>query len=68
MSASLSDFHLTATPLFYLAMILFIAGLQFLSTGLLAELVVANAADKQTPYSIRQILNGPSEDQAVGPN
>ncbi len=68
MSDSLNDFHLTATPLFYLAMILFIAGLQFLSTGLLAELVVANAADKQTPYSIRQILNDPSLDQVVGPN
>jgi hypothetical protein len=34
----------------------------------LAELVVANAADKQTPYSIRQILNDPLLDQVVGPN
>jgi glycosyltransferase involved in cell wall biosynthesis len=51
-----SPFHLTQTPLFYLSMILFIAGLQFLSTGLLAELVVANAAHRNPPFSIRDSI------------
>lgn len=49
--------NLHERPVFYLAMTLFIAGLQFLSTGLLAELVVANAAHRTLPYSIQESIN-----------
>lgn len=55
------SFHLTQSPLFYLSTILFLAGLQFLSTGLLAELVVANANPQIPPYSIRETTASESE-------
>jgi uncharacterized oligopeptide transporter (OPT) family protein len=54
--------HLHERPIFYLTIILFIAGLQFLSTGLLAELVVANANRRLPAFSIRDTINTNEEE------
>ena len=54
--------HLHERPIFYLTIILFIAGLQFLGTGLLAELVVANANRRLPAYSVRNTINSNDEE------
>lgn len=46
--------HLHERALFYMAIFLFLAGLQFLGTGLLAELVVANSGCKTSNFSISE--------------
>lgn len=64
LSRTLDDWtpiNLHERPIFYLTIILFIAGLQFLSTGLLAELVVANANRRLAAYSIRDQINTADE-------
>ncbi len=67
LSSTLPDFHLTHTPIFYLAIILLIAGVQFLSTGLVAELLVSMNAPQSVPYSIRESidLSSPAADTSL---
>ena len=55
--AGLEPIHLHERAIFYLAMVLFLVGLQMIGVGLLAELVVANAGGREVPYSISQHTN-----------
>lgn len=50
--SGLEPIHLHERALFYFAIFLFLVGLQFLGTGLLAELVVANSSSSIITYSI----------------
>ncbi|MEI7460109.1 MAG: glycosyltransferase family 2 protein [Pirellula sp.] len=49
--------HLHERAIFYLAMVLFLVGLQMIGVGLLAELVVANSGSRDVPYSIAEHAN-----------
>jgi len=52
----IEDIHLHERPMFYLAMVLFLVGLQMIGVGLLAELVVANSGNRMPPFSIAQSI------------
>jgi dolichol-phosphate mannosyltransferase len=57
MLSSVADVHLHERPMFYLAIVLFVVGLQIIGVGLLAELVVANSGNRITPFSISEKTN-----------
>ena len=55
--AGMQPIHLHERAIFYLAMVLFMVGLQMIGVGLLAELVVANSGGRDVPYSIAEHAN-----------
>lgn len=55
--AGMEPIHLHERALFYMAIFLFLAGLQLLGTGLVAELVVTNSGNKSPTYSISELTN-----------
>lgn len=55
--AGMEPIHLHERAIFYLAMVLFMVGLQMIGVGLLAELVVANSGSRDVPYSIAEHAN-----------
>jgi dolichol-phosphate mannosyltransferase len=61
MFSSIADVHLHERPMFYLAIVLFVVGLQIVGVGLLAELVVANSSGRMTPFSISETTNSHEE-------
>ena len=57
--------HLHERAIFYLAMVLFLVGLQMIGVGLLAELVVANSGSRDVPYSIAEHTNKDAADHVL---
>lgn len=63
--AGMEPIHLHERAIFYLAMVLFLVGLQMIGVGLLAELVVANSGSCDVPYSIAEHTNNDAADHVL---
>lgn len=54
--------------LFYMAILAFLAGLQLMGVGLLAELVVANSSGRRNPFSVAESIGAPNDTNATHPS